>query len=134
MTDGITLSQGKSSGEEDDQGIQCCFPAVCPGSRFSSSLTGNVPQAEVQQIHRRLVGREMSTRLGHLPELEVDGFDGIRRVHDSAQLDRVVEEWDELVPGSPPHVDHTGILAAPFGVEVLERDLGGLEAQTSGIE
>jgi len=48
MTDVFTLSQGKSSGEEDDEGVQGCFPAVRSGSRFTPSLAGNVAQAQVQ--------------------------------------------------------------------------------------
>jgi RNA-directed DNA polymerase len=48
MTDAVNLSQRESSGEEDDQGVQGCFPAVCSGSRFTSSLAGNVPQPQVQ--------------------------------------------------------------------------------------
>ena len=42
----------------------------------------------------------MPARLGHLAELEVDGLDGIRRVHHPAEFDRIVEEGDELVPGA----------------------------------
>ena len=48
MTDAVTLSQGESSGEEDDQGVQGRFPALCSGSGFTSALAGDVAQPEVQ--------------------------------------------------------------------------------------
>ncbi len=39
MTDSLNLSQRESSREENDQGIQCDFPATRAGSGFASSLT-----------------------------------------------------------------------------------------------
>src|SRR3954447_13323487 len=48
VTNTINLSQGESSGEEDHQRVQRCFPAVSSSSRFPSSLAGNVAQPEVE--------------------------------------------------------------------------------------
>src|SRR4051794_13025219 len=73
VTNTVNLSQGESSGEEDDQRVQCRFPAVSSSSRFPSSLAGNVAQSEVEQLHRGLVRREMPASLGDFPQLEVDG-------------------------------------------------------------
>jgi hypothetical protein len=103
MTDVVRLSQRKSSGEEDDQGVQGHFPAARAGSGFTSSLAGDVPQSEIQQLHGRFVGREVPASLGHLTKLEVDGFNGVRRVHHPTKFDRIVEERDELVPGTLPN-------------------------------
>src|SRR4051794_38956442 len=71
----------------------------------------------------------MPAGLGDFPELEVDGFYRVRGVHDFAEFGWVVQERDELGPGPAPHVDHAGVLAAPFGVEVLQGDLGSLDAR-----
>jgi hypothetical protein len=62
--------------------------------------------------------------LSDFPELEVDGFDGVG----GTQLDRVVQEGNQLVPASAPHIDDTGMLVTPFGVEVGQGDLDGLDA------
>ena len=69
----------------------------------------------------------MSAGLGDFPQLEVDGFDRVRGVHDTAQFCGVVEEWNELVPGPSPHVGHPGILPSPLGVKILQGELGGLD-------
>src|SRR5690348_15506538 len=98
MTDVLTLSQGEPSGEEDDERVQGSFPAMCSGSRLTPSLTGDVAQSQVEQLHRGLVGREVAARLGDFAQLEVDRLDRVRGVHDEAQLGRVVEKWDELGP------------------------------------
>ncbi len=74
----------------------------------------------------------MPASFRHLSELVVDGLDRIRSVNDASQLRRIVEEWDELAPRSPPHVDDAGILFSEVVVEVAEFDLGRFEAQTSG--
>jgi hypothetical protein len=73
MANTVTLSQGKPSGEEDSQGIQSDFPAVRSGAGLASSLTGNVPQPEVDELHRRVVGWDVASVLGDCAEWDVEG-------------------------------------------------------------
>ena len=67
MMNAVSLSRGESSGEEDDECVERCFPAVGSGSRFSSSFAGDVAESEVEELHRGVVGWEVSTGLGDLP-------------------------------------------------------------------
>jgi hypothetical protein len=66
--------------------------------------------------------------LGDLTELEVDGFNRVRGVHDQPQFRWVVQEWDELVPRPTLHVDRTGVLLAEVGVETGEGHFSCLQA------
>src|SRR3954453_16577357 len=63
----------------------------------------------------------------HEPRAAQEGVDDfIRGVDDAAEFCGVVEEREELVPGAAPYVGHARVPAAPFGVEVLQRELGSL--------
>jgi hypothetical protein len=48
MTNMVSLSQGKSSWEEDGQRVQGHCPARCSGPGLASSFAGDVPQSEVE--------------------------------------------------------------------------------------
>jgi len=47
MTDVITVSQGESSREEDDQGVEGCFPAPCSGSGWVRLFLSDFDHAAV---------------------------------------------------------------------------------------
>jgi hypothetical protein len=72
MANGVTLSQRKSSWEEDGHSVQSHCPAHRSRSGVSTSFTGDIPQPEVEQLHCRLVGREVTSSLSNLAELETE--------------------------------------------------------------
>src|SRR6266542_1741562 len=71
----------------------------------------------------------MATILRDLPELEVYRLDRVGRVHNLAQLGRVVEERNKLLPGQAPHIDGSLVLIAELLVERGEGELGAFEVR-----
>lgn len=80
--------------------------------------------ARVEHFHRGKFVGEVPTASGRSPEAGVEGFDRDGGVDDFADLDREVQERDELGPGVAPEFDHRRILGVPLVGERFELDLG----------
>jgi hypothetical protein len=69
------LAQWNSSWEEPGECVQRHSPVLGSGTGMASSLTRNVAQPKVNQLHRRFLVREMPAVLGDFAELEIDRLD-----------------------------------------------------------
>ena len=70
--------------------------------------SGDIPDAEVEQLDRGVVAGEMAAVLDDLPQLEVNRLDGVSRVDDLPDGGVEFKERDELVPGPVPCGDQAG--------------------------
>ena len=75
-------------------------------------LLGSVQDQE-EQLHRRLVGREVAPGADGAAQLGVQGLDGIRGVEDPADLVGEGVERDDLAPGAAPALADGGVFPAP---------------------
>ena len=62
----------------------------------------DVPERQVQELHRRLVTREMTPGLDDLPELTVETLDRVGRRQDAPDLGWVGKCGDHVGPQPPP--------------------------------
>ncbi len=96
----------------EGQSVQDLFPTVdLAGQVLPILLPGN--RHEIEHFHRCLLGREMASMPDCQPKPGVERLNRIRRVHDLSELDRELEERNELVPRGLEHV--------PGLVEVVRR-------------
>ena len=114
-------SLGQAVAEVDLEREQGCppVPRSCPRRH-------GVGDREVDQFPGGLLVGKVSFCLGRLPQLSVQGFDRLRRVHHATQLGRKCEKRDRVLPGVQPRLRDHREAGAPLLVERLERCLGGV--------
>src|SRR5579859_4301326 len=81
---------------------------------------------EVQTLHRRLLGREVTASTHASAQPGVHALDRVGAVQDFADLGVVGEEGHELGPGVVPQADDRRVAVAPFVGELVEALPGGL--------
>jgi hypothetical protein len=105
---------GDPVAESDGECVQRRFPATCSCSAFSAfpdqavavdTPARDISCAEIEQLDRGVVAREVTAGFGKLPQLEVDRFDRVGRVDDLPDGGIEGQERDELVPGPFPGGD-----------------------------
>ena len=79
---------------------------------------------EVEHFHRCLLGRKRAPRPDCPPEPGVEPLDRVRRVNDLSELDRELEERNELIPRGLPRSDRCRVLPDPLLGEHGEPGLG----------
>jgi hypothetical protein len=94
-----------------------------PGLALAGGVEGSGDQVEA--FERRLLGGEMAAGLDRPPVPGVQRLDGVGGADDLADLQVVVQERDELVPGVVPQPDDRRVPPAPGLGEVVERGPGG---------
>jgi hypothetical protein len=72
------------------------------------------PGHQIQALQGGLLGRKVPPGLDRPPVTGIKGLDRIRRADDLADLDVVVQERDELIPGVLPQPDDGAVALAPL--------------------
>lgn len=84
-------------------------------------------QDQEQELHRRLVGREVAAGPNRPAQLGIEGLDGVRGMDDPADLRREGEERDDLAPVPLPSQGDREFCLAPIAVgESFQRGDAGL--------
>ena len=89
----------------DGEGVEDGPPGVDPAYEVLPVLP-LLGGGQVEDLHGRLLGREVPAVADGPPEPGVQRLYGVRRIDDRPQLGRELEERDELVP-----VSHDEIMA-----------------------
>jgi hypothetical protein len=103
--------------EGDGEGVQHGLPAHRP-SGPASPCRVQAAGHKVQALQRGLLAREMAPGSHGPPIAGVQRLDRVRGTDHLPDLDVIVEERDELVPGVTPQPDHRPVLRTPFLFQV----------------
>ena len=103
-----------SSFEVDRERLERLFPprTADPGVRAAVIL--QVPDREVEDFERGLLGGEVAAVADHLPQPGVHRLDQVRRIDHPADLGREGQERSELLPVRPPQPDDRRIALLPL--------------------
>ena len=89
-------------------------------------LFGCLQHTCVQQLEQRVFMGEATFGLGQFTELAMHRLNRIGRVNRFAHLFRVLEVNGEILPLTPPGLDHQRVLRAPFRFQLVQRLFGGI--------
>ena len=92
-----------------------------------------VPDSEVEQFQRGLVGRQWTARLQRLAQDAVEGLDGVRGVDGLPQLSGEFQEWSPLIEAGAPGPRDVVVLPGPLLLKLFELP-GGLLDVRRGVE
>src|SRR5258706_11832951 len=113
---------GEALSEQDGEVIHGAIPPGGTGDPFY----GDVAQRQPEQLGRRVVIREVATRLDDLAQLPVHVLKGVGRVEQATNGGRKREEGDDVRPRTPPSRTHgRKPLSERRGLERLQRDQRG---------
>ena len=71
-------------------------------------LLSDVAYRQINQLGRRFIAGKMPSVFEHLTQLHMQTLNGVGGVNDFADLERISEERDHLLPHSSPALDDGG--------------------------
>ena len=80
----------------------------------------NIHHRQIQHFQKAFVRREYRFRFGHLSELAVEAFDGIRGINQSADGVGKLEIRAQICPVFPPGRHDSGIFLSPDFLEIVQ--------------
>ena len=83
-------------------------------------MDAGVPDGEIEQLQRRLVGRETAPGLDDFAKRPMQRLDRIGGVDHLADARREGEERHHMLPGIAPDLADRGVSLAPFSLELRE--------------
>ena len=80
----------------------------------------NVHHRQLQHFQKTVVGWEYGFRFGHLPQLTVEAFDGIRGINQPADGVGKLEISAQIYPVFPPGCSDPGIFLPPDFLKIIQ--------------
>src|SRR5271165_4054192 len=105
-----SASQVETIVVEDRKLVHRLLPVV----RRFSPVGGDIAQRQPDQLARRVIGREMTTRLDDLAQPGIDALDPVGGVDHPPDRRRKCKERDHPVPRPPPGRDDSGEFLPPL--------------------